>query len=181
MIFMNFWGREKKTIFSFVFSTYLLVVLLKFQAGVLIRSRIKFRIQWVPTLHTFDGPRYPKNKKYLKKTWWWHHHHIFSGISCFFGSRVHQKYAVWVLVGCGIKFLIQRALPIEIWVKTQWDMSKIRTKKSSFFMIPIPKFILKISLRGAPFLTFKEFLLANTWWHGICIILGRPILNWNFL
>ena len=24
-------------------------------------------IQRVPTLHTFDGPRYPKNKKYLKK------------------------------------------------------------------------------------------------------------------
>ena len=45
------------------------------------------------------------------------------------GSRVLQKYAVWVLVGCGIKFRIQQDLPIEIWVKTQWDMSKIRTKK----------------------------------------------------
>ena len=41
-------------------------------------------------------------------------YHIFSGISCFWGSRVRQKYAVWVLVGCGIKFRIQRALPIEI-------------------------------------------------------------------
>ena len=29
--------------------------------------RIKFRIQRVPTRHTFDGPLYPKNKKYLKK------------------------------------------------------------------------------------------------------------------
>ena len=27
------------------------------------------------------------------------HHHIFSGISYFWGGRVHQKYAVWVLVG----------------------------------------------------------------------------------
>ena len=27
----------------------------------------KFHIQRVPTLHTFDGPRYPKNKKYLEK------------------------------------------------------------------------------------------------------------------
>ena len=60
-------------------------------------------------------------------------HHIFSGISCFWGSGVCQKYAVWVLIGCGIKFRIQRALPIEIWVKTQWDMSKIRTKKVVFF------------------------------------------------
>ena len=31
------------------------------------------------------------------------------------------------------------------------------TIKSSFFMIPIPKFILKNCLRGAPFLNFKEF------------------------
>ena len=27
-------------------------------------------------------------------------HHVFPGISCFWGSRVHQKYAEWVLVGC---------------------------------------------------------------------------------
>ena len=67
------------------------------------------------------------------KTWWWCHHHIFLGISCFWGSGFRQKYAVWVLVGCGIKFRIQRALPIEIWVKTQWDMSKIWTKKVVFF------------------------------------------------
>ena len=31
-----------------------------------------------------------------------HHHSIFSGISCFWGSGVRQKYAEWVLVGCGI-------------------------------------------------------------------------------
>ena len=30
------------------------------------------------------------------------HHHVFSGISCFWGSGVRQKYAEWVLVGCGI-------------------------------------------------------------------------------
>ena len=28
---------------------------------------IKFCIQRIPTRHTFDGPHYPKNKKYLKK------------------------------------------------------------------------------------------------------------------
>ena len=53
---------------------------------------------------------------------------FFSGISCFWGSEVRQKYAVWVLVGCRIKFCIQRALLIEIWVKTQGDMSKIQTQ-----------------------------------------------------
>ena len=43
-----------------------------------------------------------------------HHNYVFSGISCFWGSGVRQKYAMWVLVGCGIKFRIQRALPIII-------------------------------------------------------------------
>ena len=119
----------------FVFSTYLIVFLLKFRSGELVGCGIWFRIQRVPTLHTFDGPRYPKNKKCLKKMWWWCHHHIFLGISCFWGSRVRQKYAVWVLVGCRIKFHIQWALLLRIWVKTQGDMSKIRTKKVFSFMI----------------------------------------------
>ena len=41
--------------------------------------------------------------------------------------------------------------------KKQGDMSKLQTKKVVFFMILIPKFILKICLRGAPFLNFKHF------------------------
>ena len=58
----------------------------------------------------------------------------------FGGIGVHQKYAVWVLVGCRIKFCIQRALPLGIRVKTQGDMSKIRTQKVVFFFLP-PKLI----------------------------------------
>ena len=57
----------KKLLFLFVFSTYLPMSLLKFRVGELIGCRIKFHTQRVPTLHTFDRPRYPKNKKYLKK------------------------------------------------------------------------------------------------------------------
>ena len=111
----------------FVFSTYLPVFLLKFRLGELIGCGIKQR-------HSayFWRPHYPK-KEIPEKTWWWHHHNVFSNISCFRGSGVHKKYAVWVLVGCGIKFRIQRALPLKIWVKTQRDMSKIRTKKVVFF------------------------------------------------
>ena len=82
----------------------------------------------------------PQKQEIPEKKWWWCHHHIFLGLSCFWGSGVRQKYAVWVLVGCGIKFHIQRALPIEIWVKTQGDMSKIRTQKVVFFFLP-PKLI----------------------------------------
>ena len=60
-------GIIKKLLFLFVFSTYLFVYLLKFRLGDLIGCGIKFNIQRVPTLHTIDGPYYPKNKKYLKK------------------------------------------------------------------------------------------------------------------
>ena len=60
-------GIIKKLFFCLYFSTYLLVFLLKFWSRELVGCRIKFRIQQVPTRHTFHGPRYPKNKKYLKK------------------------------------------------------------------------------------------------------------------
>ena len=49
--------ENKKTTFLFVFLTYLPVFLLKFRSG----ERVGCG------MHTFDGPRYPKNKKYLKK------------------------------------------------------------------------------------------------------------------
>ena len=78
----------------------------------------------------------PQKQEIPEKMWWWHHHHVFSGISCFWGSGVRQKYAVWVLVGCGIKFHIQRALPIEIWVKTHAYMLKIQTNRVYFFFLP---------------------------------------------
>ena len=131
--------ERKKLLFVFVFSTYLPVFLLKFRSGELIGCVIWFRIQRVPTLHTFDGPRSPKNKKYMKNVMMMSSSH-FSAISYFWGSWVYQKCVVWVLVGWGIKFHIQQALPIEIWVKTQWDMSKIRTQKVVVFFLP-PKLI----------------------------------------
>ena len=59
--------EKQKTTFLFVFLTYLPVFLLKFWSRELIGCRIKICIQRVPNRHTFDGPRYPKNKKYLKK------------------------------------------------------------------------------------------------------------------
>ena len=44
----------------------------------------------------------PHKQEIPEKMKWWHHHSIFLGISCLWGSRVHQKYVEWVLVGCGI-------------------------------------------------------------------------------
>ena len=56
----------KKLLFLFVFLAHLTVFLLKFRLREPVVCINKFYIQWVPTLHTFDGPRYPQNKKYLK-------------------------------------------------------------------------------------------------------------------
>ena len=103
----------------------------------------------------------PQKQEIPEKMWWWCHHHVFSGISCFWGRGVHQKYAAWVLVGCRIIFPIQKSLLIEIWVKTHGDMLKIRTQKVVFFLFSSkinkyyfiiflrrPIFDLKISLMG---------------------------------
>ena len=86
---------------NFFVLTYLPVFLLKFRSGELVGCGSKFCIQQVPTLHTFDEPHYPKNKKYLKK----HDDDViitFLGISCFWGRNTHQNYFEWILFGCGI-------------------------------------------------------------------------------
>ena len=43
------------------------MLLLKFRLGEIVGCEMKLCIQRVHTQHTFDGPRYPKNKKYLEK------------------------------------------------------------------------------------------------------------------
>ena len=103
----------------------------------------------------------PQKQEIPEKMWWWHHHHIFSGISCFWGIGVHKKYAKWVLIGWKIKFRIQRALPIEIWLKTWGDISKIQTKKVSSSKINKYYFIILTII--------------------LLIFFTRPILSWNFL
>ena len=40
--------------------------LLKFQLGTLVGCIILFLIQGLPMFHTFDGPCYTKNEKYMK-------------------------------------------------------------------------------------------------------------------
>ena len=163
----------------FIFSTYLPVFLLKFQWGELVGCRIKLRIQQVPTRHILMQPAIQKTRN----TWKKRDDDViitFSGISFFLVSGVRQKYVEWVLVGCRILFRIQWAVPIEIWVKKR-DICWKYGQKNYFFMIPIPKFILKNCLRPIRYFKFKAISLANTWWHGIWIKVKRHILSWNFL
>ena len=137
---INFGGRKKKTTFCVRIFDISHCVFTQISIG---------RARWMRNLiphpmstHTayFWPTPLPQKQEIPEKMWWWCHHHIFSGISYFWGSGVHQKYAVWVLVGCGIKLHIQQSLPIKIWVKTQGDMSKIWTQKVVFFFLP-PKLI----------------------------------------
>ena len=116
----------------FVFSTYLIVFLLKFRSGDSLDAEFDSASNEHPHCILLTGLATPKARNTWKNVRMMASSH-FSGISCFLGSRVRQKYVVWVLVGCGIKFCIQRGLSLEIWVKTQGDMSKIRTKKVVFF------------------------------------------------
>ena len=109
--------------------------------------------------------------------WWWCHHHIFSGISYFWGSGVHQNYIVCILAGCGIKFHIQRDLLLEIWVKTQGDMSKIQTKKVVFFLWQICQFNHYCWLI---LLKFYWFLNSNPQKRILACFLIRPILDPKF-
>ena len=54
----------------------------------------------------------PQKQEIPEKTWWWHDHHVCSGIYYFWGSWDRKMYVECILVGCGIKFRIQR-LPTQ--------------------------------------------------------------------
>ena len=86
-----------------------------------------------------------------------HHHHVF------------QVFLVFGVVGSIKSMLSGYLLDVEFnsasnelsWSKFEWKHKEIcqkyKQKKVVFFMIPIPKFILKNCLRGAPFLILKNF------------------------
>ena len=84
--------------------------------------------------HTFDGSYYTKKWEIHKKR---DCNHAFLCISHFSCSRTHRKYATWVLLGWGIKFFIQRVLPLKIWVKTLGDKLKIWVEKVVFSFFPL--------------------------------------------
>ena len=130
IISSNFRGKKKKKlIFQLLFSTYLLMGLLKFRVTTLIWCKIWFLIQGVPMFHTFDGSCYIKNDKYIKKKWLQSH---FSCISHFPYIKTHRKYGTWVLLGWWIQFCIQQVILLEIWVKTLGVKFKIQVEKLVF-------------------------------------------------
>ena len=91
-----------------------------------------FLIQPIPTLHTSEVPTTPKNENFNKKMYtnifYWNFHFLVSWIS--------HKYAMWVWLGRRIKLCIQWVPKLEIWVNREGDMSKIRSRKITFFFFP---------------------------------------------
>ena len=132
--------EKKKTTFLFVFLTYLHVFLLKFRSGELVRCGIKFPIQRVPTRHTFDRPRYPQNKKYLKKTWRWQR---FFRYFLFLGQRGPSK--VCRVGTCWMRNLILHPMSSldRNLIKNTWRYVKNTNKKSSFFYDTYPQIYIK--------------------------------------
>ena len=92
-------------------------------------------------LRTFNGPCYMKNDKYMKNVIAITFFHVF----LIFRIEGASMYETWVLLGWGIKFFIQRVLPLEIWVKILGDKLKIRVEKLVlllyYFLIFLPFYL----------------------------------------
>ena len=99
-----------------------------------------------------------------EKTWRWHHHHIFSCISHFLWTGIHQMYVERVLVGCRIEFPIQRVLPIEIRVKPHGDKLKIQVEKVVYFFVSLK-------------IWWGKLILFYYFHYYFIISLRRPILD----
>lgn len=113
--------------------------LLKFWVATLVRCRIWFLIQGVPTCHIFLWTPLHKKWEIHEKMWL---QSCFSCISDFSCSRVNWKYATWVFIRWGITFCIEWVLPLEIWVNNYEDNFKIRVEKVVllfyYFLIFLP-------------------------------------------
>ena len=137
-----------------MFLTYLTMFLLKFQSRDLVGCKSKFCIQQVPTRHTFNGPRYPKNKKYLKNVMMMSSSHFFRYF-LFLGqldpSKVFREGTCWMWN----LSLHPTSSPDQNFSKNTGRYVENTNKKVVFFMIPIPKFILKRCLRPIRYFKFK--------------------------
>ena len=143
---------KKKLLFLFVFSTYLPFFLLKFRSGELVGCEIKFRIQRVPTWHTFNGPRYPKNKKSSS--------HFFQVFLIFGIARSVKSMPSWYSLDAKFK-----SSPDQNLSKNRGRYVKNTNKKVVFFFS-------SSKINKYYFIILTIILLVH---------FRRPILTWNFL
>ena len=91
-------GIIKKTTFLFVFWHISLCFYLNFDRESSLDAELNSASNEYPSGY-FWWTLIPEKQEIPEKMEWWHHHSIFSGISCFWGRGVCQKYSEWVLVG----------------------------------------------------------------------------------
>ena len=123
----------KKLLFCSYFRHISLCVYSNFNRESLLDAELNFPSNYYPLDILLTDLATPKTRN-TWKTWWWCHHHVFQVFLVFGVAGSVKSMQCGYSLGCRIKFCIQQALLIEIWVKTQWDMLKIRTKKVVFFI-----------------------------------------------
>ena len=110
-----------------------------------------------------------------EKMWLQSRFHVFLIIFC---SRVHQKYATWVLLGWGIKFCIQRVLPLEIWVKNLGDKLKIQVEKVVlyfyYFLLFFPFYLKNVESSPMVDITILNPIGSYKFYFGCTFFLGGP-------
>ena len=110
--------------------------------------------------------------------------HVFSCISHFSRSRVHRKYATWVLPRWGIKFWIQWVLSLEIWVKNLGDKLKIRVEKVVllfyYFLIFLPFYIKDGKSSPMVDIIILNPIGSYKFYFGCTIFLGGTFYNSKF-
>ena len=116
-----------------------------------------------------------KNEKYMK---------IVIAITFFSCSRVHRKYAIWVLLGWGTEFCIQRVLLHEIWVKPYGDKLKIWIEKEFLLFYYFLVFLLFYTKNGESS-PMVDIIILNPIgsykvYFGCTFFLGGPIKPQNY-
>ena len=106
------------------------------------------------------------------------YNHIFLRISHFSCSRVYRKYATWVLLGWGIKFFIQRVIPLEIWVNILGDKLKIRVEKVVllfyYFLIFLPFYLKNGKASPMVDIIILNPIISCKVYFGFTFVLGGP-------
>jgi len=181
IIFINFGGRKEKNYF---FCSYFWHISLwyysNFNRESSLDEKLNFTSNEYPLGILLTKPATPKTRNTWKNVMMTSSSHFFKYF-LFLGLQVPSKV-------CRVSTRWMQNLISHPTSSRDRNLSKNTgryventNKNNSFFMIPIPKFILKFCLRPIGYFKFKAISFANTWWHGIWIMVKRPILSWNFL
>ena len=88
--------------------------------------------------------------------WYWCQRHLFSCISHFSWSKLHQKYVMSILIVSRIEFHFKRIPSLKIWVKAHGDKFKNDLRNFFFHLLPFRGFTQKM-------VTHTIWLTSSPW------------------